>query len=219
MVVFACAGCGAVMTAKVARVALPDHSGQKYGHDLLPGLLEPGTYVVDPGDGRPWAPWEPEPEEHGVRRQAYRITGPPNRIGIAPGDVRGTVFIPERLGGCCCGWDGQYGPIAGRSTSCSLQGRRPGTSSWPGPVCPSRSRTSPWYRGIRRLARYGRAMRQRWCRWPPTCGRTWPSTTFGGSCLRSTGCLPAFAVMIRPHCCRPASSGLTGACSSPRWRG
>ncbi|MFB4278939.1 hypothetical protein ACBJ59_26860 [Nonomuraea sp. MTCD27] len=98
------------MTAKVTRVALPDHSSQKYGHDLLPHLLEPGTYAVDPGNGRPWQPWEPEPEEHRVRLQVYRITGPPNRIGIAPGDVRGTVFIPERLGGCCCGWDGQYGP-------------------------------------------------------------------------------------------------------------
>ncbi|TYB70148.1 hypothetical protein FXF51_03470 [Nonomuraea sp. PA05] len=110
MVVFACTECGAVMTAKVARVALPDHSGQKYGHDLLPNLLEPGTYAVDPGNGQPWQPWEPEPEEHRVRLQMFRITGPPGRIGIAPGDVRGTVFIPERLGGCCCGWDGQYGP-------------------------------------------------------------------------------------------------------------
>ncbi|MEU6789377.1 hypothetical protein ABZ912_60230 [Nonomuraea angiospora] len=110
MVVFACAGCGAVMTARVARVALPDHSGQKYGHILLPGLLEPGTYAVDPGDGRPWQPLQPEPEEYGVRLWTYCITGPSNRIGIAPGDVRGTVFIPDRLGGCCCGWDGQYGP-------------------------------------------------------------------------------------------------------------
>ncbi|GAA3473712.1 hypothetical protein GCM10018965_082650 [Nonomuraea roseola] len=110
MVVFACAGCGAVMTARVARVALPDHSGQKYGHGLLPSLLEPGTYVVDPGDGQPWSPLKPEPETHGVRLLTYCISGPPKRIGIAPGDVRGTVFIPERLGGCCCGWDGQYGP-------------------------------------------------------------------------------------------------------------
>ncbi|MFI6176364.1 hypothetical protein ACIA8R_12590 [Nonomuraea sp. NPDC051191] len=110
MVVFACAECGAVMTARVARVALPDHSGQKYGHDLLAHLLRPGTYAVDPGNGRPWQPFEPEPEEHGVRLLTYRITGPSNRIAIAPGDVRGTVFIPERLGGCCCGWDGQYGP-------------------------------------------------------------------------------------------------------------
>ncbi|KAB8183263.1 hypothetical protein FH608_049335 [Nonomuraea phyllanthi] len=110
MVVFSCAGCGAVMTVRVARVALPDHAGQKYGHDLLSGLLEPGTYAVDPGDGRPWHTLQPEPEEHGVRLLTYCISGPPDRIGIAPSDVRGTVFIPERLGGCCCGWDGQYGP-------------------------------------------------------------------------------------------------------------
>ncbi|WP_101788085.1 hypothetical protein [Nonomuraea indica] len=110
MVVFACAGCGAVMTARVSRVALPDHAGQKYGHGLLPSLLEPGTYVVDPGDGRPWQPSEPEPEARGVRLLTYHLSRPPNRIGIAPGDVRGTVFVPERLGGCCCGWDGRYGP-------------------------------------------------------------------------------------------------------------
>lgn len=110
MVVFSCASCGAVLTARVARVALPDHSGQKYGHDLLPGLLEPGTYAVDHGDGRPRAPLMPEPEDYGVRQLMYCITGPPDRIGIAPGDVRGTVFIPNRLSGCCCGWDGQYGP-------------------------------------------------------------------------------------------------------------
>ena len=53
MVVFACTACGAVMTAKVARVALPDHSSQKYGHDPLPYLLEPGTYAVEPGNGEP----------------------------------------------------------------------------------------------------------------------------------------------------------------------
>ncbi|MEU8401947.1 hypothetical protein AB0C28_42765 [Nonomuraea sp. NPDC048892] len=100
-----------MVTAKVARVALPDHAGQKYGHDLLSGLLEPGTYAVDPGDGRPWRSLQPEPEEQGgVRLQTYSVTGPPDRIGVAPGDVRGTVFIPEQLGGCCCGWDGQYGP-------------------------------------------------------------------------------------------------------------
>lgn len=119
-----------MMTARVARVALPDHSGQKYGHGLLPGLLEPGTYAVDPGDGRPWQPLKPEPEEHGVRLLTYCIMGPPNRIAIVPGDVRGTVFIPERLGGCCCGWDGQYGlnlacaecgcPVATRVDDCGF---------------------------------------------------------------------------------------------------
>ncbi|MEU6799143.1 hypothetical protein ABZ907_46270 [Nonomuraea wenchangensis] len=98
------------MTAKLSRVALPDHADQKYGHGLLPHLLEPGTYAVDPGDGRPWEPLEPEPVTRGIRMQMYCITGPPDRIAIAPGDIRGTTFIPDRLGGCCCGWDGQYGP-------------------------------------------------------------------------------------------------------------
>ncbi len=143
MVVFSCAGCGAVMTARVARVALPDHSGQKYSHDLLPGLLEPGTYAVDPGDDRPWEPRKPELEEHGVRLQMYGITGPPNRIGIAPGDVRGTVFIPERLGGCCCGWDGQYGPnLACAECGCPVATRVDDCGFWqvvwlePDAVCP-----------------------------------------------------------------------------------
>ncbi|NRQ32957.1 hypothetical protein HII36_14060 [Nonomuraea sp. NN258] len=99
-----------MVTTRVARVALPDHAGQKYGYGLLPSLLEPGTYAVDPGDGRPWQPLQPEPEIYGVRLMRYCITGPADRIGIAPGDVRRTVFIWERLGGCCCGWDGQYGP-------------------------------------------------------------------------------------------------------------
>ncbi|MGW0481338.1 hypothetical protein [Nonomuraea sp. NPDC003214] len=109
MLAFACAGCGAVLTAKVSRVELPDHAGQKYGHDLVPALLEPGTYTVDPGNGRPWRPETPE-EEGGVRLLTLHLDGPPGRIGLAPGDVRGTVVLTDRLGGCCCGWDGRYGP-------------------------------------------------------------------------------------------------------------
>lgn len=131
MVVFACAGCGAVLTTRLARVALPAHADQKYGHDLLPNLLDPGTYAVDPGDGRPWQPVRPEPEEGGVRLQTYSITGPPDRIGVAPGDVRGTVFIPDRLGGCCCGWDGQYGPnLACAACGCPVATRVDDCGFW-----------------------------------------------------------------------------------------
>jgi hypothetical protein len=39
----------------VSRVALPDRVDQKYGHDLLPPLLEPGTYAVQSeSSGSPW---------------------------------------------------------------------------------------------------------------------------------------------------------------------
>jgi hypothetical protein len=57
--VFACAGCGAVLTAPVAEVALPVNARQRYGHHLLPALMEPGTYAVDPEpSGWPWRPYE-----------------------------------------------------------------------------------------------------------------------------------------------------------------
>ncbi|WP_433727363.1 hypothetical protein ACQP2Y_12180 [Actinoplanes sp. CA-051413] len=80
---FACAGCGAVLTVPVSRVALPVHAEQKYGHDLLGPLMEPGTYAMNPEGGA---------------------------VVIAPGDVRGTVFIPGRSEGYCCGFDGRDGP-------------------------------------------------------------------------------------------------------------
>ncbi|MEU4233805.1 hypothetical protein AB0F17_56825 [Nonomuraea sp. NPDC026600] len=131
MVVFACTGCGAVLTARVSQVALPDHAGQKYGHDLLPALLEPGTYAVDPGDGHPWQPWEVEAEGPGVFRQMYTLSGAPGRIGVAPGDVRRTMFIPERYGGCCCGWDGRYGPnLACAACECPVATRVDDCGFW-----------------------------------------------------------------------------------------
>lgn len=56
--VFACAGCGAVLTAPVSQIALPVHAHHSYGHELLPALMEPGTYAVDPEpSGPPWRPW------------------------------------------------------------------------------------------------------------------------------------------------------------------
>jgi hypothetical protein len=56
--------------------------------------------------------------------------GAPGAIVIAPGDTRGTVLIPEKRGGACCGIDGAHGPnmacmscglpVASRSDDCSL---------------------------------------------------------------------------------------------------
>jgi hypothetical protein len=56
--VFVCARCGAVLTAAGSRMALPVRAHHRYGHDLLPALMEPGTYAVDPEpSGPPWRPW------------------------------------------------------------------------------------------------------------------------------------------------------------------
>jgi hypothetical protein len=108
LVVFTCAGCGAVLTARLSRVALPDHADQKYGHDLLPALLEPGTYSVRSEHSEP--PWEVDAEARGVHLQVYSLSyGPPGLVGVAPGDVRGTALIRERCDGCCCGLDGRSG--------------------------------------------------------------------------------------------------------------
>ncbi|MGW7416761.1 hypothetical protein, partial [Streptomyces sp. NPDC054863] len=56
--------------------------------------------------------------------------GAPGAIVIAPGDTRGTVLIPERAGGRCCGLGGADGPnmaceacglpVASRIDDCSL---------------------------------------------------------------------------------------------------
>ncbi|MFE2867205.1 hypothetical protein [Embleya sp. NPDC059259] len=116
MAVFACAGCGAVLTAPVSRVALPGHARQSYGHVLLPALLESGTYAVDPApSGPPWRPWaEVEADEaaaQGVFAPVFAVSfGAPGAIAIAPGDTRGTALIPERCDGYCMGLDGRAGP-------------------------------------------------------------------------------------------------------------
>ncbi|GAA1863608.1 hypothetical protein [Actinomadura bangladeshensis] len=88
MIVFTCAGCGAALTAPLARVALPVHAHQQYGHELLPPLMEPGTCAIDP-----------EP-----------FCGPADAVVIAPGDARGTALIPGRYGGYCLGLTGCDGP-------------------------------------------------------------------------------------------------------------
>lgn len=137
MPVFACAGCGAVITSAVSQVALPVHAHQKYGHELLPALLEPGTYAVDPDpSGPPWRPWEEvgveEAEARGVYAPVHALSyGPPGAVAVAPGDVRGTVLIPERCDGYCLGLDGRDGPnLACAQCGCAVATRIDDCSYW-----------------------------------------------------------------------------------------
>lgn len=137
MFVFACTGCGTSLTTPLSQVALPAHAHQKYGNGIqLPVLMESGTFAVDPEPwGPPWRKWEEiDPDEaaaRGVYAPVYALSdGAPGAILIAPGDTRGTVLIPERAGGYCCGLDGGDGPnmacvtcglpVASRIDDCSL---------------------------------------------------------------------------------------------------
>ncbi|MEH0471952.1 hypothetical protein QA943_24500 [Streptomyces sp. B21-097] len=137
MFVFACAGCGAELTAPLSEVALPVHAHQSYGNGIqLPVLMEAGTFAVDPEpSGPPWRRWEEinpdEATDRGIYAPVYALSdGAPGAIVIAPGDVRGTVLIPEKRGGACCGIDGADGPnmacevcglpLASRIDDCSL---------------------------------------------------------------------------------------------------
>ncbi|MEV7808984.1 hypothetical protein AB0O28_39135 [Microbispora sp. NPDC088329] len=111
------------------RVALPAHAHQRYGHDLLPALMEPGTYAVDPEpSGWPWRPWEEvgarEAETRGVYAPVYSLSyGPRGAIAVSPGDVRGTVLIRGRCDGLCCGLDSRNGP----NLACERCGREVAT--------------------------------------------------------------------------------------------
>ncbi|WP_408645206.1 hypothetical protein [Streptomyces sp. KL110A] len=124
MFVFMCTGCGAELTAPLSQVVLPVHARQAYGNGVqLPVLMEPGTFAVDPESwGRP-----------AVRPGAGAEFGDGAETGsvvVAPGDVRGTVLVPERESGSCCGLDGSDGPnmncaacgrpVARRVDDCSL---------------------------------------------------------------------------------------------------
>ncbi|MFF2810100.1 hypothetical protein ACFVT2_23615 [Streptomyces sp. NPDC058000] len=137
MTVFVCAGCDAALSAPVSQVALPVHAHQTWGNGvLLPVLMDPGTYAVDPDPwGPPWRRWcevgVDEAAARGVFAPVYALSfGAPGAIVIAPGDARGTVLIPERCGGYCCGLDGSDGPnlacercgraVATRIDDCSL---------------------------------------------------------------------------------------------------
>lgn len=137
MAVFACAWCDAVLTAPVTQVALPGHAHQKWGNGvLLPALMHAGTYAVDPEpSGPPWRLWSEisadEAEARGVYAPVHALSyGAPGAIVVAPGDTRGTVLIPRRFDGYCCGLDGSSGPnlacaqcgraVATRIDDCSL---------------------------------------------------------------------------------------------------
>jgi hypothetical protein len=116
MTVFECLCCGATLTVPLRRVALPDHAHQLYHHDLLGVLMDSGTYAVDPEPfGPPWRRWDEvdpaEAEALGVYAPVYAVSeGHRDAAVIAPGDLRGTVFVPDRLDGFCCGLDGRDGP-------------------------------------------------------------------------------------------------------------
>ncbi|MFE3247203.1 hypothetical protein [Streptomyces sp. NPDC059209] len=137
MFVFVCAGCGAELTTALSQVALPVHARQKYGNGAqLPLLMEPGTFAVDPDPwGGPWRMWDEidpgEAEARGIYAPVYALSdSAPGASVIAPGDIRGTRLIPEKLGGACCGLDGADGPnmdceacglpVATRVDDCSL---------------------------------------------------------------------------------------------------
>ncbi|MGW8328534.1 hypothetical protein ACWGLE_11595 [Streptomyces sp. NPDC055897] len=137
MFVFVCAGCGAELTAPLSEVALPVHAHQKFGNGLqLPVLMESGTFAVEPEPwGPPWRRWEEtDPDEaaaRGIYAPVYALSdGAPGAIVMAPGDTRGTVLIPDKRGGACCGMDGGDGPnmaceacrlpVATRIDDCSL---------------------------------------------------------------------------------------------------
>ncbi|MEU1519424.1 hypothetical protein ABZ490_46125 [Streptomyces sp. NPDC005811] len=137
MFAFVCAGCGARLTIPLSQVALPTHARQKYGNGIqLPVLMESGTFAVDPEPwGPPWRRWEnidlDEAATRGIYAPVYALSeGMPGAIVIAPGDTRGTVLIPEKGGGYCCGLDWGDGPnmacqacglpVANRIDDCSL---------------------------------------------------------------------------------------------------
>lgn len=138
MAVFGCVTCGAALTAPVSRVAMPVHARQKYGNGvLLPALMEAGTYAVDPEPaGPPFRRWgedgvAQEAAARGVFAPQFALSfGAPGAVVIAPGDAHGTILLPERAGGYCCGLDWGDGPnlacarcgegVATRIDDCSL---------------------------------------------------------------------------------------------------
>ncbi|MQY16580.1 hypothetical protein SRB5_67810 [Streptomyces sp. RB5] len=136
MDVFVCAGCGEELTAPLTRLEMPVYGRHSFGHDMLPPLMESGTYAVDPEPyGRPWRRWaEITAEEAAVRGLFAPVEtlpfGPRGEIVVAPGDTRSTVFVEGRCDGYCLGVTGGDGPnlacggcgaeVATRIDDCSL---------------------------------------------------------------------------------------------------
>ncbi|MFD8500546.1 hypothetical protein [Amycolatopsis sp. NPDC059657] len=138
MTTFVCVGCDAVLTVPMVRVALPVHTRGKVGNGVrdMPVLMAAGTFAVDPNpSGPPWRRWSDltaeQAAERGVFAPVWSVSfGARERIAMAPGDVLGTVLIPERASGYCCGFAGGDGPnlacvkcgllVATRIDDCSL---------------------------------------------------------------------------------------------------
>ncbi|MCF2530712.1 hypothetical protein [Yinghuangia soli] len=124
---FVCSGCGAELTAEVEQVALPAHAGGHSGYDVMPPSLEPKTYAVIPEpSGWPWRRWADieNADEVAEARGIFAPVGSlsfaaPGAVLIGPGDAVGTVLIPDRCDGSCCGLDGRDGP----NLACTQCGR------------------------------------------------------------------------------------------------
>jgi hypothetical protein len=98
--------------------------------------MEAATFAVDPNRlGPPWGRWDGiDPEEaaaRGIDASVHAASdGMSGTVVIAPGDTRGTVLIPEKADGYCCGLDWGDGPnmaceacgqpVANRIDDCSL---------------------------------------------------------------------------------------------------
>ena len=100
MVVFECAACGTALTVPLTLIDRSDHEQCHIANGWMPSLVPPGTCSIGP-----------------------------ERILVAPGDVRGSSWIDGRLSGCCCGLDGHGGPnlacacghpVAARVDDCSF---------------------------------------------------------------------------------------------------
>ncbi|MGW5423573.1 hypothetical protein [Streptomyces sp. NPDC003943] len=107
--VFVCAGCETALTVPVTQVPLPPETHHSYQHAFMPPLMAPGTYAVDPlPSGRPYRMWEEVSEAEAAARGVFAPVhglsfGPRGRVVVAPGDVRGTMLVPEFSGDSCLG--------------------------------------------------------------------------------------------------------------------
>ncbi|GLW54842.1 hypothetical protein [Kitasatospora phosalacinea] len=134
MEILACAHCGAALTGPVTRVRFPPYANHPVGNGHpMPVLMDAGTYAVDPEpSGGPWRPWadlaEGEAEARGYYAPVAGVRdGRVGRLLCAPGDATGTVLVPERADGTCCGITGDnlscascLRPVGGRDDGCSI---------------------------------------------------------------------------------------------------